>query len=269
VFRAALLPLVIAAGGPAAVAGAGRGQRRVVLDSRADQSGSALVFPSTHQHQPMASPPMAVAPPSPRGRPERPLASASGVLIGYARCSTDKQDLAAQRHTLRQLGVSDERVYLDHGMTGRNRRRPGLQQALAAVRQGDTLVVPKLDRLARSVPDARAIGDTLAAGGVRLSIGGTVYDPTDPMGKMFFNILATFAEFEVDSLRMRTREGMAIARAHGRLRGKAPKLSARQRVHVLGLAHAGEHTIAELAELFSVSRATIYRELARARHDPT
>jgi hypothetical protein len=60
-------------------------------------------------------------------------------------------------------------------MTGRNRRRPGLQQALAAVRHGDTLVVPKLDRLARSVPDARAIGDSLAAGGVRLSIGGTVY----------------------------------------------------------------------------------------------
>jgi DNA invertase Pin-like site-specific DNA recombinase len=132
---------------------------------------------------------------------------AAGVLIGYARCSTDKQDLAAQRHTLSQLGVTDERVYLDHGMTGRNRRRPGLQQSLAAVRHGDTLVVPKLDRLARSVPDARAIGDSLAAAGVRLSISGTVYDPNDPIGKMFFNILATFAEFEVDLLRMRTREG--------------------------------------------------------------
>jgi DNA invertase Pin-like site-specific DNA recombinase len=152
---------------------------------------------------------------------------------------------------------------------GRDRRRPGLQQALAAVRRGDPLVVPKLDRLARSVPDARAIGDSLAAGGVRLSIGGTVYDPTDPMGKMFFDILTTFAEFEVDLLRLRTREGMAIARANGRLKGKAPKLSARQRVHVLSLAQAGEHTIAELAELFSVSRATIYREIARSRHDPT
>jgi DNA invertase Pin-like site-specific DNA recombinase len=154
-------------------------------------------------------------------------------------------------------------------MTGRNRKRPGLEQALAAVREGDTLVVPKLDRLARSVPDARAIGDSLSASGVRLSIGGTVYDPNDPMGKMFFNILATFAEFEVDLLRMRTREGMAIARAKGRLKGKTPKLSARQRVHVLNLVQAGEHTIAELAELFSVSRATIYREIARARRGPT
>jgi DNA invertase Pin-like site-specific DNA recombinase len=126
--------------------------------------------------------------------------------------------------------------------------------------------VPKLDRLARSVPDARTIGDSLAAGGVRLSIGGTVYDPADPIGKMFFNILATFVEFEVDLLRMRTREGMAIARANGILKGK---LSARQRVHVLGLARKGDHTIAELAELFSVSRATIYREIARARHDTT
>ena len=170
---------------------------------------------------------------------------------------------------MRHLGVSDDRLYLDHGMTGRDRRRPGVQQALAAVRQGDTLVVPKLDRLARSVPDARAIGDSLAAGGVRLSIGGTVYDPADPIGKMFFNILATFAEFEVDLLRMRTREGMAIARAKGRLKGKAPKLSARQRAHVLGLVRAGDHTIAELAELCSVSRATIYREIARARRDPT
>src|SRR6266542_4422089 len=156
------------------------------------------------------------------------------TLIGYARCSTDEQDLTAQQKRLVELGVSPERIYLDHGLTGTNRARPGLDQALAAVREGDTLVVPKLDRLARSVPDARAIGDDLAARGIKLSLGGQVYDPTDPMGKMFFNILATFAEYEVDLLRMRTREGMAIARANGRPKGKAPKLSARQRVHVLG-----------------------------------
>ena len=90
-------------------------------------------------------------------------------------------------------------------------------------------MVPKLDRLARSVPDARAIGDDLAGRGIKLSLGGQVYDPTDPMGKMFFNILATFAEFEVDLLRMRTREGMAVARAKGKLRGKKPKLSRNNR----------------------------------------
>ncbi len=189
----------------------------------------------------------------------------TATLIGYARCSTDAQDLTAQRETLRGLGVPDERIYLDHGMTGTRRQRPGLDQALAAVRSGDTLVVPKLDRLARSVPDARDIGDSLAARGVKLSLGGAVYDPADPMGKLFFNILATFAEFEVDLLRMRTREGMAIARAKGKLKGRAPKLSASRQAHLLKLHAAGEHTIAELAELFEVSRPTVYRVLERAQ----
>ena len=88
------------------------------------------------------------------------------------------------------------------------------------MRQGDTLVMPKLDRLARSVPDARAIADQLRERGVKLALGRTLYDPDDPMGKMFFNILATFAEFEAGLIRMRTREGVAIARARGKLRGK-------------------------------------------------
>ncbi|MGQ4405243.1 recombinase family protein [Streptomyces hayashii] len=148
-------------------------------------------------------------------------------------------------------------------MTGTNRDRPGLAQAMAAIRAGDILVVPKLDRLARSVPDARDIGDSLIARGVKLSLGGTLYDLADPMGKMFFNILATFAEFEVDLLRMRTREGMAVARAKGKLKGKQPKLTTRQQTHLVQQHQSGEHTIADLAELFSVSRATVYRVLER------
>ena len=86
------------------------------------------------------------------GRAGGETVSALGILIGYARCSTQRQDLTAQRRILSDLGVADDRVYLDHGLTGRNRSRPGLTQALAALRAGDTLVVPKLDRLARSVP---------------------------------------------------------------------------------------------------------------------
>jgi DNA invertase Pin-like site-specific DNA recombinase len=112
--------------------------------------------------------------------------------------------------------------------------------------------------------DARAIGDGLADRGIKLSLGGQVYDPADPMGKMFFNILATFAEFEVDLLRMRTREGMAVARAKGKLRGKQPKLSARQQRELARMAGAGEYTIADLAEVFTVSRATVYRTLQRS-----
>jgi DNA invertase Pin-like site-specific DNA recombinase len=185
------------------------------------------------------------------------------TMIGYARCSTDEQDLTAQRQRLAELGVTEDRIYLDHGLTGTKRARPGLDQALAAVREGDTLVVPKLDRLARSVPDARAIGDDLAGRGIKLSLGGQVYDPTDPMGKMFFNILATFAEFEVDLLRMRTREGMAVARAKGKLRGKKPKLSPKQQAELRRMHATGEYTIADLTELFSVSRPTVYRTLQR------
>lgn len=189
-----------------------------------------------------------------------------GELIGYARCSTLLQDLTAQREILASLGVGEERVYLDKGLTGTNRARPGLDQALAAVRAGDTLVVPKLDRLARSVPDARDIGDTLVQRGVRLSLGGNIYDPSDPMSKMFFNMLAVFAEFEADLLRMRTREGMAVARDKGKLKGKKPKLTTRQQAELVRMRSSGEYSIADLMEMFSIGRATVYRTLDRADH---
>ena len=195
--------------------------------------------------------------------PIRTLPPMTATLIGYARCSTDRQDPAAQRQALLELGVVEDRIYTDHGLTGTTRARPGLDQALAAVREGDTLVVPKLDRLARSVPDARAIADRLRERGVKLVLGRALYDPGDPMGKLFFNILATFAEFEADLIRMRTREGMAIARARGKLRGKQPKLSDRQQRELCRMHATGEYSISDLAELFSVSRPTVYRTLNR------
>ncbi len=140
-----------------------------------------------------------------------PLTRGVNESLGYARCSLDEQDLTAQRGILLGLGVTEERIYLDHGLTGTNRDRPGLDQALAAVRAGDTLVVPKLDRLARSVPDARDIGDDLAARGVKLSLGG---------------------------------------------QGQQRELAR--------MAAAGEYTIADLAEVFTISRATVYRTLQRS-----
>ena len=151
--------------------------------------------------------------------PIRTLPPMTATLIGYARCSTDRQDLAAQRQALLELGVAEDRIYTDHGLTGTTRARAGLDQAL--------------------------------------------YDPGDPMGKMFFNILATFAEFEADLIRMRTREGMAIARARGKLRGKQPKLSDRQQRELCRMHATGEYSISDLAELFSVSRPTVYRTLNR------
>ena len=175
-----------------------------------------------------------------------------------------KYDLTAQRDGLSGLGVEVDRIYVDHGLTGTNRERPGLREALAACRVGDTLVVTKLDRLARSLPDARAIADELTARQISLSLGESVYDPTDAVGRLLFNVLAMVAEFESDLIRMRTREGMKVAKAKGRLRGKQPKLSRKQEAHLVALYRAGEHTVSELEELFPITRSTIYRAIARA-----
>ncbi|NNG39956.1 recombinase family protein [Flexivirga sp. ID2601S] len=186
------------------------------------------------------------------------------MLVGYARCSTDDQDLTAQRNALEALGVQPERIYVDHGLTGTNRARPGLREALAACHTGDTLVVTKLDRLARSLTDARNIVEELTAAEVKLNIGGSVHDPTDPVGRLLFNVLAMIAEFESDLIRMRTREGMKVAKAKGRLRGKEPKLKAAQEAHLVELWRGGKHTSAELADLFNVGRSTVYRAVKRA-----
>jgi DNA invertase Pin-like site-specific DNA recombinase len=182
----------------------------------------------------------------------------SALLVGYARVSTHDQDLTAQRNALAILGVSAERTYVDHGLTGTNRERPGLREALAACRSGDTLVVTKLDRLARSLPDAREILEDLTRREIKLSIGGSVHDPTDPVGRLLFNVLAMVAEFESDLIRLRTREGMRVAKAKGHLRGRRPKLNARQEAHLVALHRAGEHSTAELGDLFGVGRSTVY-----------
>ena len=155
-----------------------------------------------------------------------------GLSIGYARVSTQEQDLTAQREALEALGVARERIYVDHGLTGTNRERPGLREALAACRAGDTLVVTKLDRLARSLPDARDIADELTERQVKLNLGGSVHDPT--------------------------------ARAAGKLRGRQPKLSRATEAHLAALHEAGEKTPGELSELFGVARSTVYRAIERA-----
>jgi len=99
------------------------------------------------------------------------------ILVGYARCSTTGQDVRAQLAALKQLGVTDEHRHTDRGRTGSNRERAGLTAALGAVRDGDVLVVTKLDRLGRSARDLHDIAAELAGKGVKLSIGGSMHDP--------------------------------------------------------------------------------------------
>jgi DNA invertase Pin-like site-specific DNA recombinase len=124
-------------------------------------------------------------------------------------------------------------------------------------------VVTKLDRLARSFLDAPRHRRRTHRGDVKLSIGGSVHDPDDPVGRLLFNVLAMIAEFESDLIRMRTREGMKVAKAKGRLRGKQPKLKPAQEAHLVELWRAGQHTSAELAELFP-SLSTVYLAVGRA-----
>ena len=183
-------------------------------------------------------------------------------LIGYARVSTNEQDASAQRAALEERGAG--RVYVDQGFTGRNTQRPALAQALAAVRDGDTLIVTKLDRLARSVKDAHTIVDELTKRGVTLQIDRSPHDPRDPTGRLLLTVLSMVAEFEADLISARTREGLAIAKAKGRLKGKPPKLTSTQEAHLVALHDARQHTVSEIAAIFGVGRATVYRALQRA-----
>jgi Site-specific recombinases, DNA invertase Pin homologs len=181
------------------------------------------------------------------------------MLIGYARCSTDKQDLRVQKGQLQELGVERDRIYVDHGYTGRKRERPGLKEAMAATRAGDVFVVTKLDRLARSVKDASAIAQELEDRGVALQLGKSTYDPSDPLGKMFFNLTALFAEFEADLVSQRTREGLAIAKAKGRMKGRPSSFTKRQIDLIQGWLDSGDYSQVEIAELMKVHPSTISR----------
>ncbi|WP_336251030.1 recombinase family protein [Stomatohabitans albus] len=184
------------------------------------------------------------------------------MRVGYARVSADGQDLEAQLVALEQLGV--DRCYTDT-FSGVDRDRPGLAQALASLRAGDTLVVYRLDRLGRSVRDLRDIADELTSEGVCLQIGQSVYDPADPVGKMLFTAMAMMAEFERDLISQRTREGMAIARRRGKLRGRQSLLTQDQRELIVKLYDSGEHSMQEIGDMLGISRSTVSRVLSAAR----
>jgi DNA invertase Pin-like site-specific DNA recombinase len=187
-----------------------------------------------------------------------------GLLLGYARVSAEEQDLTAQRDGLARLGVEPSRSYVDHGLTGTNRDRPGLREALAACPAGDTLVVTKLDRLARSLPDARTIAEDLTRH-VRPSLGGSVYDPTDPAGRPLFNVLAMVAEFQADLIRSRTKGRHAGRESERPPTGQAAQAQPTTGAHLVELIRSGECTTSEVGDLFGVARSTVYRALQRSK----
>lgn len=185
------------------------------------------------------------------------------MKVGYARVSTNEQDAQAQRAFLLSVGVDEGRIYSDVGFTGKNAQREGLRQALAAVREGDTLVVPKMDRLARNVEDTLQIVRELTERGVIFQMGQTVYDPHDPWSKLFLTFLAAIAEAEGGWISLRTQEAMARPAVRAKLKGRQPSLSPEKDAAIARHLADNEMTPAEIATLFNTSRSSVYRAADR------
>jgi DNA invertase Pin-like site-specific DNA recombinase len=178
--------------------------------------------------------------------------------IGYARVSTADQDLAPQLDVLRAKGC--EPIYSEHA-SGKHADRPELAQAMKALRAGDTLVVWRLDRLGRSLPDLIATVNELAGRGVAFESVTEAIDTTTASGKLVFNIFASLADFERHLIGERTRAGLAAGRARGRMGGRPPALTPRQLREARLLLTDPEATVTAVAERYGVSRTTLYKGL--------
>jgi len=184
------------------------------------------------------------------------------MLLGYARVSKmDQQDTTAQVGALKAAGCP--RVYEEKASGGRW-DRPELQRLLGHLREGDTLVVWKLDRLSRSLKDLLHILETIDAAGASFRSLTEAIDTAGPAGRMMMQMLGSFAEFERAMVGERTRAGLKAARAQGRTGGRRPKLMPDQKAEILGMIEQGR-SAADLARLFRVHRATIGRVVAEAR----
>jgi len=181
--------------------------------------------------------------------------------IGYGRVSTTDQTTRSQEDALKAARV--DRLFVDT-FTGTKISRPELDQ----LREGDVFVITRLDRLGRSTKDLLTIVSLLEEKGVQLEVLEQSIDTSTAEGKLFFTMVAAFAEFEREIMRARTKDGLAAARARGRLGGRKPKLSSRQAQEAIRLYEEGR-PVQEIADLFSTSRPTIYRAIEAGKiHAP-
>jgi DNA invertase Pin-like site-specific DNA recombinase len=179
------------------------------------------------------------------------------MQIGYARVSTDDQSLNLQLDALRPRC---RKIYSDK-LSGKNRKRPGLEKAMKTLRPGDTLIVWRLDRLGRSLSDLIDIVSFLQAKGCEFQSVTESIDTTSASGKLVFHILAALAEFERRLIAERTRAGLASARARGVKLGRKPKLSPSKLREARKLVSNGT-SVEKAAKRFRVSRSTLYHHLA-------
>ncbi|WP_454854039.1 recombinase family protein [Rhizobium binxianense] len=188
------------------------------------------------------------------------LASGS-LLIGYARVSTDDQDLSHQRDELHATGCT--RIFAEK-ITGTHSKRPELARMLDHLRAGDVVTVTRLDRLARSTRDLLDIAEQLQGKGAGLrSLAEPWADTTSPAGRMVLTVFAGIAEFERSLIVERTRRGRAAARARGVRFGPLPTLTPERLAHARKLLDDG-HGMEEAANLLGVHRSTLWRALQKA-----
>jgi DNA invertase Pin-like site-specific DNA recombinase len=192
-----------------------------------------------------------------RARRRSPKTGSHGLPIGYARVSTDDQNLALQLDALKKAGC--DRVFTDKA-SGARLTRPGLADALSHLRAGDTLVVWKLDRLGRSVKGLVDLVNTLEARDVHFRSLTDGIDSKTPAGRFFFHIMASLAQMERELIVERTRAGLAAARKLGRIGGRK-RLMTDSKVKAARRLLAGGTPSREVAENLGVSIPTLYRWL--------
>ena len=195
--------------------------------------------------------------------PKPGKSAAAGHLLGYARVSRgDDQSNALQRRALRAAGC--RRIFEEEASGGRW-DRPELHRILDHLREGDTLVVWKLDRLSRSLKDVLVLMERIAEAGAGFRSVTEQVDTTTAAGRMMMQMVGAFAEFERAMIRERTMAGLAAARAAGRIGGRRHKLNANQRREVAESVISGRKSGAEMSRLYGISEATVSRIVARHR----
>ncbi len=178
--------------------------------------------------------------------------------IGYARVSTDDQELALQLDALSRVGC--QTVYREKA-SGKNAERPELIQCLKALRSGDTLVVWRMDRLGRSLTDLVKTITELERRGVGFESLTEKIETGSATGKLMFHVFAAMAEFERNLIRERTQAGLTAARVRGRVGGRKHKLDEQQKKEIKALLRDPDISVSEIAKRYGVSRTTIYRNV--------
>lgn len=180
------------------------------------------------------------------------------MFLGYARVSTDDQNLDLQLDALKAAGC--EQMFTDK-VSGASKSREGLEEALKYARDGDVLVVWKLDRLGRTVKGLVELVEGIQARGVQFKSITDGIDTSTTAGRFFFHVMAALAEMERELIRERTNAGLSAARARGRLGGRKPKMDELKITAARKLLDAGMSSV-EVARNLGISRATLYRSLA-------